>query len=75
MCSGDYNWLLVCSGVLVYSGFSTNRIHPIGAKWSQCELTIGLTKVNIDVTIFSSFITSQNPEMKTKSVCPSTSSE
>ena len=25
MCSGDCYWLLVCSGVLVCSGISTNR--------------------------------------------------
>ena len=26
VCSGDFYWLLVCSGVLVCNGISTNRV-------------------------------------------------
>ena len=29
VCSGDCYWLLVCSGVLVCSGISTNRVNCI----------------------------------------------
>ena len=32
VCSGDCYWLLVCSGVLVCSGISTNRLHSSDPK-------------------------------------------
>ena len=36
MCSGDYYWLLVCSGVLVCSGISTNRLKTYNNKSKEC---------------------------------------
>ena len=36
VCSSDCYWLLVCSGVLVCSGISTNRI-PVNESTAQKE--------------------------------------
>ena len=41
VCSGDCYWLLVCSGVLVCSGISTNRNQGISIVYLQVSIWSG----------------------------------